>query len=158
MTADQGISRATEEEQGRKVKATLSKSQTLVVRNEVAFRFSDFRGFRTSSGGKYEFSLVKIFTPPEYTVTSVRDGSVISIPKITEDYLATTRLSLPIGRSDLVVGPYEFDVEFDRTPEGRVLRVQVNSDLVLPSFVTGVRPSREIRRFMIQERQRATQL
>ena len=60
MTADQGISRATEEEQGRKVKATLSKSHTLVVRNEVAFRFSDFRGFRTSSGGKYEFSLVKI--------------------------------------------------------------------------------------------------
>lgn len=152
MTADQGISRATEEDQGRRIKTMLLRDQTLIVRNEVAIRLDGFRKVTTETGVN-EFPILKFIVPAEYTITAMRNGFQRPMATFYADGLATARVSLPEAQRRVNIADYGIDVGIENTPEGRAISLTVSSPRALPNFKLEERvPSRRIRAYMIRER------
>ncbi len=153
MTPDQGISKATEEDQGRSIQTTLLRDQTLVVRNELAIRLDRFGEFATETGINV-FPILKIIVPAEYTITTTRNGFPRTMATFYADGLGTARVSLPEAQRRVDIADYGIDVGIEDTPEGRGISLIVRSPRPLPNFKLEERvSSRRIRAHLIRERQ-----
>lgn len=152
MTADQGISRATEEDQGRRIKTTLLRDQTLIVRNEVVIRLDKFGEVATETGINV-FPILKLIVPAEYTITTTRNGFQRHMTTFYADGLGTARVSLPEAQRRVDIADYGIDVGIEDTPEGMGISLVVKSPRVLPNFKLEERvSSRRIRAYLISER------
>lgn len=152
MRSENGTSHATEEEQGRRIKAILLKDQTLVIRNEIAIRLDRFGEVATEAGINV-FPILKIIVPAEYAITVMRNGYQRPMSTYYADGLGIAKVSLPEARRRVDIADYGIDVGLENTPEGRGASIIVSSPRALPNFILeDIVPSRRIRAHLIREK------